>query len=102
MSSLTSFLWKDSHFPLNKGARRQLHQLKQAFTISPILSHFDPSLPNIVETDASDYASGAVLNQVSDSGEHPIAFDICKLLPEELNYEIHDKELIEIVWSLKH
>ncbi|MBW0592105.1 hypothetical protein O181_131820 [Austropuccinia psidii MF-1] len=62
---------------------------------------FNPSLPTIVETHASDYALGAVLSLVSDSGEHPIAFDRRKLLPAELNYEIHDKELLGIVWALK-
>ncbi|MBW0493990.1 hypothetical protein O181_033705 [Austropuccinia psidii MF-1] len=75
ISSLTSFLKKDSCFPLNEEALRQFHQLKEAFTIAPILSHFDPSLPTIVETDASDYAFGAVLSQISDSGKHPIAID---------------------------
>ncbi|MBW0537345.1 hypothetical protein O181_077060 [Austropuccinia psidii MF-1] len=102
ISSLTSFLKKDSHFPLNEEALRQFHQLKEAFTIAPILSHFDPSLPTIVETDASDYALGAVLSQVSDSGEHPIAFDSYKLLPAELNYDFHDKEGPGIFWALKH
>ncbi|MBW0509750.1 hypothetical protein O181_049465, partial [Austropuccinia psidii MF-1] len=33
--------------------------------------------------------------------KHPIAFDSCKLLPAELNYEIHDKKLLGIVWALK-
>ncbi|MBW0488471.1 hypothetical protein O181_028186, partial [Austropuccinia psidii MF-1] len=102
ISSLTSFLKKDSRFTLNEEALRQLHQLKEAFTISPILSHFDTSLPTVVETDASDYALGAVLSQIYDSGKHPIVFDSHKLLPAELNYEIHDKELLGIVWALKH
>ncbi|MBW0544618.1 hypothetical protein O181_084333, partial [Austropuccinia psidii MF-1] len=62
----------------------------------------NPSLPTIVETNASDYALGAVLSQVSDSGKHPIAFDSRKLIPAELNYEIHDKELLGTVWALKH
>ncbi|MBW0526921.1 hypothetical protein O181_066636 [Austropuccinia psidii MF-1] len=101
ISSLTSFLKKDSCFPLNKEALRQFHQLKEAFTIAPIISHFDPSLPTIVETDASDYTLGAVLSQISDSGEHPIAFDSHKLLPAELNSEIHDKELLGIIRALK-
>ncbi|MBW0566360.1 hypothetical protein O181_106075, partial [Austropuccinia psidii MF-1] len=52
-------------------------------------------------TDASNYALGAVLSQVSDSGKHPIAFDSHKPIPAELNYEIHDKELLGIVWALK-
>ncbi|MBW0526843.1 hypothetical protein O181_066558 [Austropuccinia psidii MF-1] len=97
ISSLTSFLKKDSHFPLNEKALRQFHQLKEAFTISPILSHFDPYLPTIVKTDALDYALGAVLSQISVSGKHPIALDSSKHLPSELNYEIHDKELLCIV-----
>ncbi|MBW0534790.1 hypothetical protein O181_074505 [Austropuccinia psidii MF-1] len=61
----------------------------------------NPSLPTIVKTDASNYALGAVLSQVSDSGKHPIAFNSHNLIPAELNYEIHDKELLGIVWALK-
>ncbi|MBW0581181.1 hypothetical protein O181_120896 [Austropuccinia psidii MF-1] len=38
---------------------------------------------------------------VFDSGKHPIAFNSRKLNPAEINYEIHDKELLGIVWSLK-
>ncbi|MBW0549927.1 hypothetical protein O181_089642, partial [Austropuccinia psidii MF-1] len=102
ISSLTSFLKRDSRFPLNEEALRKFHQLKEAFTISPILSHFAPSLLTIVETDVSDYALGSVLSQVSDSGKHPIAFDSRNLLPAELSYEIHDKELLAIVWALMH
>ncbi|MBW0594173.1 hypothetical protein O181_133888 [Austropuccinia psidii MF-1] len=37
ISSLTSFLKKDSRFPLNEEALRQFHQLKEAFTTAPIL-----------------------------------------------------------------
>ncbi|MBW0506373.1 hypothetical protein O181_046088 [Austropuccinia psidii MF-1] len=54
-----------------------------------------------LETDASNYSLGDVLSQVSYSEKHPIAFDINKYIPEELNYEINDKELLGIVWALK-
>ncbi|MBW0560436.1 hypothetical protein O181_100151 [Austropuccinia psidii MF-1] len=74
ISSLTSLLKKDSCFPLNEEA---------------------------LKTDASDCALGAILSQVSDSVKHPIAFDSGKLIPAELNYEIHDKELLGIFWALK-
>ncbi|MBW0513610.1 hypothetical protein O181_053325 [Austropuccinia psidii MF-1] len=86
----------------SKEACSQFQILKEAFITAPILSHFNPSLPTIVESDASDYALGAVLSQVNDSGKNPIAFYSRKLLPAELNYEIHDKELLGIVWALKH
>ncbi|MBW0475504.1 hypothetical protein O181_015219 [Austropuccinia psidii MF-1] len=61
----------------------------------------NPSLPTIVETNTSDYALGAVLSQVSDSGKHSIAFHSQKPIPAELNYEIHYKELLGIVLALK-
>ncbi|MBW0562325.1 hypothetical protein O181_102040, partial [Austropuccinia psidii MF-1] len=102
ISSLTSFLKKDSCFPLNEEALSQFHQLKEDFTTALVLSHFNPSLPTIVETEASNYALGAILSQVSDSGKHPIAFNSRKHIPEELNYEIDDKELLGIVWAFKH
>ncbi|MBW0559874.1 hypothetical protein O181_099589 [Austropuccinia psidii MF-1] len=101
ISALTSFLSKDSPFIFNEEALSQFQILKEASTTAPILSHFNPSLPTIVETDASDYALGAILSQVNDSGKHPIAFDSCKLLPADLNYEVHEKELLGIVWALK-
>ncbi|MBW0540784.1 hypothetical protein O181_080499, partial [Austropuccinia psidii MF-1] len=63
--------------------------------------HSNPSLPTIVETYASNYALGAGLSQVSDSGKHPIAFDSHKHIPAGLYYESHDKELLGIVWALK-
>ncbi|MBW0487784.1 hypothetical protein O181_027499 [Austropuccinia psidii MF-1] len=101
ITSLTSLLKKDSPFIFNEEAFSQFQILKEAFTTAPILAHLNPSLPTIVDTDASDYALGALLSQVNDSGKHPIAFDSCKLLPAELNYEVHDKELLGIVWALK-
>ncbi|MBW0497611.1 hypothetical protein O181_037326 [Austropuccinia psidii MF-1] len=101
ITALTSLLTKDSPFIFNEEALSQFHILKEAFTTAPILCHFNPSSRTMVETDASDYAFGTVLSQVDNSGKHPIAFDSCKLLLAELNYEIHDKELLGIVWDLK-
>ncbi|MBW0571940.1 hypothetical protein O181_111655 [Austropuccinia psidii MF-1] len=82
ISSLTSFLNKDSCFPLNEEALSKFHQHKESFTTVQSLSHFNLSLPIIVETNASNYALGAVLSQVSDSGKHPIAFDSCNLFQQ--------------------
>ncbi|MBW0531215.1 hypothetical protein O181_070930 [Austropuccinia psidii MF-1] len=101
ISSLTSLHKKNSPFIFNEEALSQFQILKEAFTTASILSHFNPSLPNIVETDASAYALGAVLSRMNDSGKHHIAFYSCKLLSAELNYEIHEKELLGIFWALK-
>ncbi|MBW0504221.1 hypothetical protein O181_043936 [Austropuccinia psidii MF-1] len=92
---------KDSPFIFNEETVSLFQILKEAFTTAPILSHFNPSLPTIVDTDASDYALGSVLSQVNDSRKNLIAFDSFKLLPAEMNYEIHDKELLGIAWALR-
>lgn len=74
--------------------------LKEAFTTAPILVHFDPAKPATVETDASDFALGAILSQKGDDDKlHPVAFHSRKLTKPEMNYEIHDKELLAIVDS---
>ena len=57
----------------------------------------------IIETDASDFAIGAVLSQRDEENRlHPVAFHSRKFQPAEINYEIHDKELLAIVDAFKH
>jgi hypothetical protein len=56
----------------------------------------------IVKTDASDFALGANLSQTDEEGRlHPIAFYSRKFQPAEINYEVHDNELLAVVDSFK-
>ena len=74
--------------------------LKKAFTSAPILAHVDPEKPFIIEADASDFALGSILSQQGDDEKlHPVAFHSRKFDAAEINYEIHDKELLAIVDS---
>jgi transposase InsO family protein len=76
--------------------------LKEKFTTAPTLGHFNPQEACVVETDASDFALGGILSQKGDDGKlHPIAFHSRKFSPAEINYEIHDKELLAIVDCFK-
>jgi hypothetical protein len=55
-----------------------------------------------METDASDFAIGAVLSQRFEDGKlHPNAFFSRKMQPAEINYEMHDKEMLAIVAAFK-
>jgi hypothetical protein len=55
----------------------------------------------MLETDASDYAIGAVCSQPDNSNVlHPLGYFSPKLKDAELNYDIHDKELLAIVEAL--
>jgi hypothetical protein len=71
--------------------------LKESFVSAPILTHFIPDCPIIVETDTSDYALAAILSIQLKNGEiHPVAFHSRSFNPTELNYDVHDKELYTI------
>jgi hypothetical protein len=77
-------------------------ELKQRFTSTLILTHFNPKCQSIVETDASDFALSAVISQRQDDGLlRPIAFHSRKFTSAEINSETHDKELLGIVDSFK-
>jgi len=76
--------------------------LKTAMVREPILQHFDPERPVTIETDASDYAIGAICSQPDDNRIlHPVAYYSRKLKDPEQNYDIHDKELLAIVDALR-
>ena len=93
---------------LTPGAREAFNQLRQAFTEAPILRHFDPECHIRIETNASGYAIGGVLSQLtsdhltSDQGQwHPVAYFSRKMIPAETRYETHDGELLAIVEAFK-
>ena len=54
-----------------------------------------------METDSSDGVSAGVLSQQQDDGEwKPVAFFSKAMNPEEMRYEIHDKEMLAVMRGL--
>jgi len=89
-------------FTWGKEAESSFQELKKRFTSAPILATFDPERRIVLETDASDYAIGMCISQPDDEGRlRPVAFYSRKMIPAELNYEIHDKELLAIVEAFR-
>jgi len=77
-------------------------KLKTAFSTAPVLAYYDYSKKTVVETDASNWASGGVLYQQDDEGKlRAVAFFSSKHTAPECNYEIYDKELLAIVKALE-
>jgi len=89
---------KDTPFTWGPNHTKAFETLETAFTQAPILVHFNPDNPIVVETDASDYAITAIISQISpDDGDiHLITFYSHSMQPAELNYKIYDKELLAI------
>jgi len=100
---LTELTKKTRKWTWNREAGKPFEELKSRFTTAPILAHLDPAKPVIIETDASNFAIGAVLSQRDDENRlHLVAFHSRKFQPAEINYEIHDKELLAVVDAFKH
>src|SRR6204780_2334157 len=74
-------------------------KLKESVTSTPILSSPDSTRLFCIEADSSDFATGAVLSQISPVDEkwHPVAFISKSLSPVEHNYKIHNKEMLAII-----
>ena len=99
---LTTLTRKLVRFTLSDEADATFRSLQQAFTMAPILRHYQPDLPLTVEADASDFALGCVLSQPSLAGDlHPLCFYSRKFTPAELNYPIYDKELLVVVEAFR-
>ena len=71
----TTLTTKAVKFTWSVAADATFKSLQQAFTIAPILQHFQPDLPITAEADASDFALGCILSQPSFAEDlHPICF----------------------------
>ena len=69
---------------------------------APILMMPDMNAPFVVETDASDFAIGAILSQTDESGElRPVAYYSKAMSAAERNYQVHDKELLAAIRALE-
>ena len=77
--------------------------IKEHFISPAILRHYDPSLRTILQTDASDYAMGAVLSQIDENGrEWVVSFASKSLDSAQQNYSVMEKECLAVVCATEH
>ena len=78
------------------------NSLKCLFLSKPVLHLPDLSAPFAIATDASKYASGAILLQTDSNGDwHPCSYLSQSFSPAEWNYDIYDRELLAVIRALK-
>lgn len=99
--SLNNLCRKNVQFNWNSDAQKAFDTLKECMSTPPVLQYPDLSHKNqfIVQTDASGYAIGAVL---SNGDGRPVAYASRSLNKAERNYPTIEKELLAIVWAVKH
>ena len=67
-----------------------------------MLVHPDFQRPFVIETDASDTATGGILSQYASDGHlHPCAYRSSKMSSTKQNYDIYDKEVLSIVHAFQ-
>jgi len=82
-------------------AQLAFRKLKKTFNEAPILQHFDPARPIILQTDASGLAIAGILDQYDVFGVlRPVNFYSRKCSPAEENYDTYDRELLAILEAL--
>ena len=74
---------KDNAFTWGSAETNTFASLKTRFTTAPILAYPDNDCQFRLETDTSDFATGAVLSILKDNKWHPIAFSSHAMCPEE-------------------
>ena len=75
--------------------------LKLHFTTAPILAYPDNDRVFHLETDALDFATGAVLSIEQNGKWHPVALSSHLMTPEERNYPVAGKEILSVIRSLE-
>src|SRR5205814_4992346 len=94
---------KNQPFKFDTACEQAFRELKRRLVSAPLLAHFNHNIPSMLETDASDGVIAGVLSQKQCDGEwHPVAYYSKTMIDAELNYPIHDKELLAIVSSFQH
>lgn len=78
-------------------------EVKRLLTTKPVHAQPDTTRSFVIETDASEYAIGCVLSQanITTGKLHPVAYDGRKLTPAEINYPVHEKELLAVKYALQ-
>ena len=82
-----------ANFVWGRSQQQVFDDLKQCLCSAPVLSLPDLQHPFEIETDASDYAVGAVLMQHN----HPVAYHSVTLSDVVHKYPTYDKEMYSIV-----
>ena len=85
---------------LTASAEEAFHTLKKKCAMAPVLAFTDLKKPFLLETDASKYGLGTILQQVQEDGRyHPVAYVSCALRRSEANYHSSKLEFLALKWA---
>ena len=98
---LTELTRKETKWQWTEREQGAVILLLHRISTAPVLRYFDPNKETFVYTDASLFGIGGWIGQKHEDGIHPIAFWSKKLIPAEVRYATHERELLALVKMLK-
>jgi len=98
---LTTLTRKNQKFEWGPSQREAFEGLKDKLCTTPVLAYPNFELPFILTTDASKLAVAAVLSQVQDDVERPIAYASRQMNKAEHAYSASESEMLALVWATK-
>jgi len=98
---LTSLTRKDQPFTWGPSEQEAFRKLKEKLCTTPVLTFPDFSLPFILTTDTSKTALGAILSQVQNGEERPIAYASRQTNKAEQSYAATELEMLGLIWATK-
>ena len=101
LAPLYSLLHKDATWCWNSQHKEAFIHSKHLLTSETLLVHYDSTKELVLSCDASQYGIGAVLSQVYDKLEKPVAYVSRSLSSAEKNYSQLEKEGLAIVFGIK-
>lgn len=101
VNPLNKLTRKNVSFAWDSNCQKAFESIKQKLINPPILEYpnFSENNTFILKTDASGVALGAVLCNANDK---PVAYASRSLNKSEINYCTIEKELLGVVWAVKH
>jgi len=93
---------KNSRFEWTDESQQAFDALKKALCEATSLTFPFPNVPTTLDTDASDVAVGAVMGQMVDGVERPIAFFSRVMNPTQRGFCTTRRELLAIISTLQH
>lgn len=99
---LTALTRKGEAFRWTPTCQTAFDLLKHALVNAPVLAYFTFGRATRLETDASDGVVAGVLSQRQEDGDwHPVGYFSESMNTAQMNYPIHDKELLAVIRALE-
>ena len=92
---------KNHPVTLTPAAEEAFYTLKKKCATTPVLAFADLKKPFLLETDASKYSLGTILQQVQEDGKyHPVAYTSHALHGSEANIHSSKLEFLALKWAI--